>query len=84
MNKNDRQRLIKTRLIIDKEVSVKALAGTFSVTERTIRNDLQALADKHLCEMFYGGARLIKHDEDIYFAGRDRTLLMKFEQADRL
>ncbi|MBS4695188.1 HTH domain-containing protein, partial [Aeromonas allosaccharophila] len=43
MNKNDRQRLIKTRLIIDKEVSVKALAGTFSVTERTIRNDLQAL-----------------------------------------
>ena len=67
MNKNDRQRLIKTRLIIDKEVSVKALAGTFSVTERTIRNDLQALADKHLCEMFYGGARLIKHDEDIYF-----------------
>ncbi|MEV3836145.1 PfkB family carbohydrate kinase [Aeromonas allosaccharophila] len=67
MNKNDRQRLIKTRLIIDKEVSVKALAGTFSVTERTIRNDLQTLADKHLCEMFYGGARLIKHDEDIYF-----------------
>ncbi|MFB2865775.1 PfkB family carbohydrate kinase [Aeromonas sp. MdU4] len=67
MNKNDRQRLIKTRLILDKEVSVKALAGIFSVTERTIRNDLQALADKHLCEMFYGGARLIQHDDNIYF-----------------
>jgi ribokinase len=67
MNKNDRQRLIKTRLILDKEVSVKALAGTFSVTERTIRNDLQALADKHICEMFYGGAKLLRHDDNIYF-----------------
>lgn len=67
MNKNDRQRLIKTRLILDKEVSVKALAGTFSVTERTIRNDLQALADKHICEMFYGGAKLLQHDDNIYF-----------------
>ena len=67
MNKNDRQRLIKTRLILDKEVSVKALAGIFSVTERTIRNDLQTLADKNFCEMFYGGARLIQHDDNIFF-----------------
>ena len=67
MNKNDRQRLIKTRLILDKEVSVKALAGIFSVTERTIRNDLQTLAAKNFCEMFYGGARLIQHDDNIFF-----------------
>ncbi|MHC9244702.1 ribokinase [Aeromonas jandaei] len=67
MNKNDRQRLIKTRLILDKEVSVKALAGIFSVTERTIRNDLQTLVDKNFCEMFYGGARFIQHDDNIFF-----------------
>lgn len=67
MTKNDRQRIIKTHLILEKEVSVKTLAGIFSVTERTIRNDLHTLAKQKICETFYGGARAIQYEGDIYF-----------------
>lgn len=53
---DQRQALIKTRLMQDGRVVCTQLAAELAVSEHTIRRDLQELANQGLCKKVYGGA----------------------------
>ncbi len=53
---DQRQALIKTRLLQDGRVICVQLAAELGVSEHTIRRDLQELAKLGLCKKVYGGA----------------------------
>lgn len=53
---DQRQALIKTRLLQDGRVVCVQLASELGVSEHTIRRDLQELANQGVCKKVYGGA----------------------------
>ena len=53
---DQRQALIKTRLLQDGRVVCAQLAAELAVSEHTIRRDLQELANQGVCKKVYGGA----------------------------
>ncbi|MDD9147753.1 MULTISPECIES: DeoR/GlpR family DNA-binding transcription regulator [unclassified Sporolactobacillus] len=76
----ERQEGIKNELLKKKKVFVSELAVSFSVTEETIRRDLEKMEQKGLCTRIYGGAFLNSHtNEEIPYKER-HTINQKEKQ----
>jgi len=76
MNKNERQKAIRVKLVMDKNVYVCDLAKQLSVTTRTIRNDLNELSSHSVCMLFHGGASLVAvADESLFEKSVINTIL---------
>lgn len=79
---DQRQALIKNRLIQHGRVVCIQLAAELSVSEHTIRRDLQELANQGLCRKVYGGAVSVLPtagdlSDRIQTSGADKTRLGK-------
>ena len=59
----ERQKMILSLLEQDGSVRVSTLAGKFSVTEETVRRDLDKLEEKGLLTRSHGGAVAVKGPE---------------------
>jgi len=71
----ERRRRIMEKLNEEQKVYVSELAKLFSVTEETIRRDLEKLEGKDLLRRSYGGAVLNEHTgDDISFVKRSTIL----------
>ena len=67
----ERRRKIMERLVQDRKIYVSDLSRLFSVTEETIRRDLEKLEGQNLLRRSYGGAVLNEHtSEDLSFVKR--------------
>ncbi|WP_410016264.1 PfkB family carbohydrate kinase [Sodalis sp. C49] len=76
MNKSERQKAIRVKLVRDKNVYVAELAKELSVTTRTIRNDLKELSSHANCMLFHGGAKLAEvADESLFEKSVINTIL---------
>ena len=70
----ERRRKIMERLKLDRKVYVSDLSKLFSVTEETIRRDLEKLEQQDLLHRSYGGAVLNEHtNENLSFIKRTST-----------
>lgn len=67
MTKEQRLLYIIKALKKSGKVRVKELASHLSVTERTIRRDLNYLKQQDIADVFYGGARSLIKSENILF-----------------
>lgn len=67
MNKIEREKAIRVKLVKDKNVYICDLAKELGVTTRTIRNDLKELSLHSNCELFHGGAMLVEAPEKSLF-----------------
>lgn len=74
---NERQRRMMELLERDGEIRINELKGLFSVTEMTIRRDLEKLEGTGQVRRIFGGAILLGRD----VALQDRTGLMAEEKA---
>ncbi|ABM01122.1 DeoR/GlpR family DNA-binding transcription regulator [Shewanella amazonensis] len=77
---DQRQTLIKTRLLQDGRVVCAQLAAELGVSEHTIRRDLQELASQGVCKKVYGGAVNVVADppglaERIHLTGEEKQKL---------
>ncbi len=83
MNKNERQKAIRVKLVRDKNVYVGDLAKELSVTTRTIRNDLKELSTHAICVLFHGGAKLVEiADESMFEKSVINTILKGLGESD--
>lgn len=73
---NERQRTILEMLNTEGEVKIAELKETFTVTEMTIRRDLEKLENAGLAKRTFGGAILMGKD----IALQDRTTVMTEEK----
>ncbi|MNB74816.1 Ribokinase [compost metagenome] len=58
-----RQRFILSELKRQKKITVKSIASTLGVTERTIRRDIHILEKAGIIRIHYGGAELLSEKE---------------------
>jgi DeoR/GlpR family transcriptional regulator of sugar metabolism len=79
----ERQNIIRTRLVRDGKVIAAELASEFDVSDDTVRRDLRDLAGQGVCERVYGGAILRAPDSGSIQRRRSEDNLDKRAVAER-
>jgi DeoR family glycerol-3-phosphate regulon repressor len=78
---NQRQQELLARVKRDGHVTVEALAGSFGVTQQTIRRDIALMADHQLLQRIHGGASSQSSVENVAYNARQ---VMCIEEKRRI